>query len=146
MAEARIDVAARYEDLDALPSFATDFPNLTKPVTPIAPHPYGVTVPYAAQKIGVTVIPDATTATTATAVSFGGVVDALAFEFRNRSGQELGIQINAATDLVPLPDGGVIVLAANAAAATPITSLHLVATATQTGDGEVDVKIFGTDA
>lgn len=105
-----------------------------------------VSVVYTSMVEGEIDVPDTTVSTTEYAIPFGSInasfVTGLLIE--NKTGQSLGLKINGGAADVTIADGAVLALGAPAAdAETPLESLSLVTTATQSGLGTIAYKLFG---
>lgn len=102
---------------------------------------------YDAQNHGEVDVPDATAAATTIPVPFGGItVDATCGYIKNKTGQSLLVDVNAAGDAFALPDGAVFAWGFPGSSSTPILSIDLTTTAIQSGLGKVTYHLFGDPA
>lgn len=109
------------------------------------PHPSLAYVPYTAVAKTSTKVPDGTLASASISLGLGSLATAVnGFLLVNRSRQDLQIAINGDTVSWSLPSGGVMLVAGPATGTNAITAIDVVATATQSGDGFVDLIAFGS--
>lgn len=105
-----------------------------------------VTVPYTSMVEGELDVPDTTAGSTDFAIPFGSIDDAFVtgLLIENKTGQALGVKLNGGAADITIADGAVCSLSAPAAdGETPIESVALTTTATQSGLGTIAYKVFG---
>lgn len=142
MSDALLTVALVYPNLGQYDIVAGDFPDLTLTPDPVRPHPSAVSAPVTEIQKTRTLIEDGSVVTDSFAVDFGEVENCTAFVLKNESRQDLEVSINSA-DPFPFPDGAVLSFASPAAGSTPIESIDLICTGSQSGDGYVDCTLLG---
>lgn len=91
-----------------------------------------------------TTVPNTTAAASTVAIGLGSIAtEVTGFYLANNTRQDLIVEFAGDTVATTLPSGGFLMRAAPAAASVPITGISVITTATQSGDGFVELLAFG---